>query len=425
VVAYVAVKTDLTRERTLEARLLGQHRRHSSVLELMKSVRLASTLEATVAGFCEAVTEVDDMDVVRVLLVDPDGGMAPVGFAGAGPSGWANGVPLDLATLGQLLDRTRTGAWWFALRAPTGPQGFSADLTTTMVAAGFTSAALAPIRWEGRMVAVLVVATRSSQLGEWTASRLETLEEIGSYAGTLFGDQIAHHVDREQTRVRIHEIIEEHRFHPVFQPIVDLRTGSVFGYEALTRFDDGRRPDLRYADAHAVGLGPQLELVTALAAIRAAESLPDDVGLSVNLSPAAILEGHAATLVSAAGRPITVEITEHAEIENYPAVRRALSAVDGLRVSIDDAGAGFASLRHILELQPDVVKLDIGIVRGIDADPARQALAAGLRHFSGLTDTVLIAEGVETEAEAEALRRLDIEFAQGYLYGRPEPLPGD
>lgn len=425
VVAYVAVKTDLTRERTLEARLQGQHRRHSSVLELMKSVRTAPTLEATIAGFCEALSQVDDMDAVRVLLLDPQGGMAPVGITGPTGSAWDIGVPLELTNLGQLLDQTRVGAWWFDLRTPGGRQGFSPGLTATLVEAGFTSAALAPVRWEGRMVAVVAVATRSTELGEWTSSRLETLEEIGSYAGTLFGAQIAHHTDREQTRVTLHEIVEEHRFHPVFQPIVELRTGTVVAYEALTRFDDGRRPDLRFADAHAVGMGPELELVTAVAAITAAEWLPDGMGLSINLSPAAILEGIAARLVQSTGRIITIEITEHAEVENYPAVRRALSAVDGLRVSIDDAGAGFASLRHILELQPDVVKLDIGIVRGIDADPARQALAAGLAHFSALTGTVLIAEGVETDAEAEALRGLDIEWAQGYLFGRPEPLPVD
>ncbi len=425
VVAYVAVKSNLTRERSLEARLRVQHRRHSSVLELMESVRAGPSLESTVAGFCDAVSRVDDMDAVRVLLLYPSGGIAPVGTTAPTGSAWDVGVPFDLPTLSQLLDRTRSGAWWFDLCAPSGGQGFSPGLTATMVDAGFTSAALAPVRWDGRMVAVLVVATRRSELGEWDSSRIEMLEELGSYAGTLFGVQIADHTEREQTREALHRIIEEGRYHPVFQPIVELRTGAVVGYEALTRFDDGRRPDLRFADAHAVGLGPRLELVTAFAAISAAESLPPGAALSINLSPTAILEGHLASLVSSTERTITIEITEHAEVENYPAVRRELSAIDGLRVSIDDAGAGFASLRHILELQPDVVKLDIGIVRGIDTDPARQALAAGLRHFSSLTGTALIAEGVETEAEAEALRRLDIEFAQGYLFGRPEPLSVD
>jgi EAL domain-containing protein (putative c-di-GMP-specific phosphodiesterase class I) len=99
-----------------------------------------------------------------------------------------------------------------------------------------------------------------------------------------------------------------------------------------------------------------------------------------------------------------------------------------VRVAVDDAGAGFASLRHILELQPDIIKLDIALVRDIDVDPARQALAAGLRHFAALTGTTLVAEGVETMAEANAVRSLGVELAQGYLFSRvPEnavlPLP--
>jgi EAL domain-containing protein (putative c-di-GMP-specific phosphodiesterase class I) len=91
---------------------------------------------------------------------------------------------------------------------------------------------------------------------------------------------------------------------------------------------------------------------------------------------------------------------------------------------VDDAGAGYASLRHILELQPEFVKLDIGLVRGIDADPARQALAAGLRHYADETGNTLIAEGVENADEARTLQRLGIPLAQGFLFGRPAPAPG-
>jgi len=142
----------------------------------------------------------------------------------------------------------------------------------------------------------------------------------------------------------------------------------------------------------------------------------------VNFSPAALLDGTVAAVLAGSTRPVVVEITEHAVIDRYDDVRRAAAACDGALLSVDDAGAGFASLRHILELAPAFVKLDIGLVRDIDHDPARQALAAGLVHFATQTGITLIAEGIETDAEAQTLRVLGVRLGQGYLLGRPAPL---
>jgi EAL domain-containing protein (putative c-di-GMP-specific phosphodiesterase class I) len=120
------------------------------------------------------------------------------------------------------------------------------------------------------------------------------------------------------------------------------------------------------------------------------------------------------------GRPLVVEITERSAVDDYAALRSALERMgDATSLAVDDAGAGFASLRHILELSPRFVKLDMGLVRGVDTDAARQALIAGVVHFANETGCVLIAEGVETEAERRALRRLGVSFGQGYLLGRP------
>lgn len=115
-----------------------------------------------------------------------------------------------------------------------------------------------------------------------------------------------------------------------------------------------------------------------------------------------------------------LELTEHIEVTDYPALRAAIERLGpNVRLAVDDAGAGFASLRHILELQPDYVKLDRGIVRQIHRDPARQALVAGMVHFAAKTGAVLVAEGVETEAEVRQLRQLGVALAQGYRLGRP------
>jgi EAL domain-containing protein (putative c-di-GMP-specific phosphodiesterase class I) len=126
--------------------------------------------------------------------------------------------------------------------------------------------------------------------------------------------------------------------------------------------------------------------------------------------------------VRSCARPLALEVTEHVPIEDYSELRRALLECGPAHVAVDDAGAGYASLRHILELQPDVVKLDIGLVRNIDSDPARQALVAGLVHYAQTAGLRLIGEGVETEAERDTLRALGVPLGQGYLFGRPAPL---
>jgi EAL domain-containing protein (putative c-di-GMP-specific phosphodiesterase class I) len=120
---------------------------------------------------------------------------------------------------------------------------------------------------------------------------------------------------------------------------------------------------------------------------------------------------------------ITLEITEHQQVKDYEALRQALEALpDAVGLAIDDAGAGFASLRHVIELRPNYVKLDRGLIAGLDRDHARRAIVAGMVHFAQSAGCALIAEGVETESEHEALLRLGVEFGQGYLYGRPEAL---
>ncbi len=210
--------------------------------------------------------------------------------------------------------------------------------------------------------------------------------------------------------------------------MIDLKTEEIVGYEALTRFDDGVAPNEKFLEAHSVGLGPDLEAAVATAALAAAEHLPADAFVSVNFSPQSLLDGHAKTVVTGATRPIVIEITEHDQIADYAAVRRAVRQLTGCVLAVDDAGAGYTSLNHIIELQPRYVKLDISLVHDIDSKPARQAMVAGMCFFAQQSGTILVAEGVETPAEATTLRQLGVELAegtmlgQGYLFGRPAPV---
>lgn len=407
-IAYVAVKRDLTVVRRLEADLSREQSDRGAVVQLMGRVRPGTSLEETTSGFLQALTELEGIDAGFVFLVLPDRRIVPVGAVGPVPLGIEVGLPAGL---------TRDGSDDAAVGA-----SVSTELADALILEGFTATAYAPIRRGNELIGVLAVATRRADGAAVLESRLGILAELGMLADTLFGGQTEIYRNREALRAELEEVLVGSSFRPFFQPVIDLKTAEVVGYEALTRFDDGTRPDLRFAMAQSVGLGPQLEAACASAAIEASKGLPPELWLSLNFSPAAVLDGHAKRTVGCAERPIIIEVTEHVQIEDYPALKQALRECGPIRVSVDDAGAGYASLRHILELEPDIVKLDIGLVRGIDVDPARQALAAGLHHFATLAGTHLVAEGIEHQAEADMLIDLGVHFGQGYLFGRPAPL---
>src|SRR5205823_11287081 len=149
------------------------------------------------------------------------------------------------------------------------------------------------------------------------------------------------------------------------QPIIELDGGRIAGYEALTRFTSHKAPAPIFAAATRAGLGVELEEATLVRAVRAADALPAGVFLSVNASPEFISSGKLGRTLEGLPRPVVLEVTEHAPIDNYASIRRSITDLGtNVRLAVDDAGAGFASFRHILELAPDYVKLDIALVRG-------------------------------------------------------------
>lgn len=160
-------------------------------------------------------------------------------------------------------------------------------------------------------------------------------------------------------------------------------------------------------------------------ALAALPDFPGDCYLTINSSPDTILSNaFTEALDGIAGERVVLEVTEHAQVANYEALLRALALLRarGFRLAVDDAGAGYSSLRHILDLRPDFIKLDMSLTRDIDTDPARRALASALIHFAHKTGSKIVAEGVETEGEFLQLKALGVEKVQGYLLGRPTPL---
>ena len=209
----------------------------------------------------------------------------------------------------------------------------------------------------------------------------------------------------------------------VFQPVVDLRTEEVVGYEALSRFPGGQ-PGRVFADAARSGHGVELELLALRTALAAAGNRPLDVPVAVNLSPEALTDREVLGLVlDAADRRIAVEVTEHRRVDDYPALltaRRELRLA-GIPVAVDDAGAGYSSLQHVLKLEPEVIKLDAALVTGVDHDPAKQALIGAMQAFAGDVGATVVAEGVEAEGEHRALVERGVSCGQGWLFGRPQP----
>jgi EAL domain-containing protein (putative c-di-GMP-specific phosphodiesterase class I)/FixJ family two-component response regulator len=234
--------------------------------------------------------------------------------------------------------------------------------------------------------------------------------------------------DVDRRRARIERALEAGALEMVFQPIVDLSTSRIVGAEALARFscEPRRPPDQWFNEANEVGLGYELEMAAVDAALASIELLPADAALSVNASGATAMNtGLAEALGRVASDRLVLELTEHTRIEDYQAFQRAVDELrhQGVRIAVDDAGAGYAGLQQILGLRPDIIKLDAVLTRGIDSDPVRRALAACLVSFGVDTGAVIVAEGIETAAELDTLRQLGVPWGQGYLLARPGPLP--
>lgn len=224
---------------------------------------------------------------------------------------------------------------------------------------------------------------------------------------------------------RLQEICDPTSIETVFQPVVNLNDGKVLMVEALSRFPHHQRLNTGewFEEATDLKLSAMLEIASLRSAIAAIlQNNYHDSRLAINLSPATLISPDLEPIISRLpAERVTVEITEHAPVLNYTATKAALSelSVRGMKVAVDDAGAGFASLRHILALMPNLIKLDISLTRKVDLDPARRALAVALIAFAREIGAEIIAEGIETLGELICLRDLGVQYGQGYLLGRP------
>ncbi|MEU4163947.1 EAL domain-containing protein [Actinoplanes sp. NPDC026670] len=214
----------------------------------------------------------------------------------------------------------------------------------------------------------------------------------------------------------------------VLQVIVDLDTGRPVGAEALSRFtaEPYRPPNVWFEEAWQVGLGSDLELHAVGKALARLPELPNHAYLSVNVAPDTLVDPRFLAMLDDLGADmarIVVEITEHAVVNDYGLLTEIADRIRlrGGRLAVDDAGAGYATMQHILALRPDIIKLDRSIVGHADEDPARRALTAAMAAFASSLGTTVVAEGVETAGEIEVLLDTGVHLGQGFFLGRPAP----
>jgi EAL domain-containing protein (putative c-di-GMP-specific phosphodiesterase class I) len=253
---------------------------------------------------------------------------------------------------------------------------------------------------------------------------LALVEVLASAAAVIVEPEVRDQERRTEIEGRLDPVVADGGPVVLLQPIVDLATGGRVGAEALSRFpaEWGRTPDVVFAEAHSVGMGHALELQ---ALERAAEHLDRVAGyVAMNVSPATVLTPACGELL---GRlpldRVVLELTEHDEVEDYDVLLATLAPfrAAGLRLAIDDVGAGFSSLRHIVVTSPDVIKLDRSIAAGVAGDHVLATLVGSLVTFAHGSGARVVAEGVETADDAAALRTLGVDFGQGWHFGRPGP----
>ncbi len=376
---YLQTDRDITHERQIERALEQYAHERDSIATTLAKIDPGGSPEAIAAAVCAELVRLSAVDTAWALDLGEDHGRV-LAVMGRVEGISHSGQPLPKERARYLLERASAGPW--ADRTALHPKSKARD--TTIDDTGLALAVYAPLLGIHGVVGVIGMGTHDPANGRGA-------HRAASVTGDLWvdhrGARYAWHgtpASQDDQRARIQTIVDTGAFAPFFQPIVEVATGSVVGYEALSRFTNGVPPDAQFAAAVRSGLGIELEMATLRAAISAAAgALPPGAYLSLNASPALVSTGALAIVLAGMQRSVVLEITEHAIVEDYAVLRADIASLGpDIGLAVDDAGAGYASLRHILELAPSFVKLDLGLIRGIETDPARQALVAGMAHFA-------------------------------------------
>jgi EAL domain-containing protein (putative c-di-GMP-specific phosphodiesterase class I) len=259
------------------------------------------------------------------------------------------------------------------------------------------------------------------------ARDLSILKSFAGLAGERIESALETSMRHEDARRRVTGMLDGQAVTIFQQPIHSLESGRPAGVECLARFPDinKRGAAAWFEDAELVGLGKALEMTAVRCALETLAHVPDGVYAAINASPRTIMSGELRRALEAdpPESELVIEVTEHQQVEDYAALAAELDALrPHARIALDDLGAGFAGLRHVIELRPDILKMDMALTRGIDRDPARRAMSAAMVQFSRDIGCRLVAEGIETEGEMRVMQQLGVDYGQGYYFARPLPV---
>lgn len=415
--SFVCVGRDVSHLRAIQASLDLTMRERVALAHALARLEQCATPEETGQDLTDAMVELTGVDIATVLTFEATGEVRVLAWTA--PNGYPLIVGEDLPTgRAETIRRRAAGGGWTEQISPRPDDG---EHMEALAALGIRAIASAPIGGSDGPIGIVSVGTSDELAARRMPDQIPAVIEFAAAARGLIAAPLATRERLRSSQERIRALIAAGAFDPVFQPIVYLTTGVAIGYEALTRFRDGRPPDVVFTEAGSAGVGLELEAATLQRTIDAAQGLPVGPWLGLNVSAAMILEGGTlGRLLKRRTRPIVLEITEHEAISDYGAVRAAVARLGpDIRLAVDDAGAGVANFTHIVELRPDFVKVDASLVAGVNSDLTRQALIVGLHHFAQATNGWVIAEGVETDEERMSLIGLDVVLGQGYLFGRP------
>lgn len=387
------------------------------IIASLRNLQRESNPEATAATMSQALVDLPFVDVAAVLEVTGDG-LSLLALATELAFPYKVGDILSPVRSAQIIARSKMGAWaeLGADRAATAKGGDRLERF------GIEGQAFAPVLAGDEMIGLIGIITTDHLVARHVVTDLPAVREFASLARTILAPAL---LDRRQlslARDVIADTIASGGFHAFFQPIVDLRTSRTVGYEALTRFASGTNPQETFAAAARAGLAAELETATLALALHESEMLPTGAFLSLNVSPWMLAEHDTlARLFRHRTRPLVLEVTEHEIIDDYAPLHAAIRRFGpDVRLAVDDAGAGVANFTHLVELRPDFVKIDIGLIRGLNLDVPRQAVVVGLVHFAAAAGALVIAEGIENDAERATAQRLGVTLGQGYGLARPE-----
>ena len=386
-----------------------------AIVASLRELQVQSTPEATAALITGSLSDQPLVDVALVLE-DTDDGLTVLAAAGPPLHPILVGEVVPAARARYLLERSAAGAWAEMWSDRPGP-GFEDELMTNV---GVKGQAFAPIAAGGEVVGLISIATTDADEAIHLLADLPSVSESAALAEKILAPALLARQQLRRERAVMTAMIDRGAFWPVFQPVIDLASRQRVGFEALTRFASDEPAADTFVHAVRIGLGLELEAATIARAIRASVRLPPGEWLSLNVSAELLATGSILPdLLAGQHRAIVLEITEHEHIEEYGPLHVAMRDLGpNVRIATDDTGAGVANFRHLMNLRPAIVKIDVALVRDVDFDVSRQAVIAGLVQFAAVSGALVVAEGIETRAEAATVKRLGVGLGQGYLFGR-------